>query len=101
MIKTEERERKSGWYVYVFIGVVIGAALGYAAASQGWLGNEAVGLAPSGWGGVGTCTRQCGTVTSGYGINGVGCTDGCNCLARQYESGSSKGVAYNTCWGYA
>ena len=41
----EERERKSGWYVYVFIGVVIGAALGYAAASQGWLGNEAVGRA--------------------------------------------------------
>ena len=41
----EERERKSGWYVYVFIGVVIGAALGYVTASQGWLGNEAVGLA--------------------------------------------------------
>ena len=83
MNKTEEK--RSNWYVFLIIGILIGAVLGYYAATKGWLGENTVGRAPNYF----RCVQDCKI----YGSPGdVGCGSGCGCIAN--------GGTYNGCWGF-
>lgn len=86
MNKTEEK--RSNWYVFLIVGILIGAVLGYYVATKGWLGENTVGRAARPG-----CVGACGLLNPmEKTYNGVDCNRGCDCIGG--------GGTYNACWGF-
>ena len=92
MIKIEEENKGNYWYVFLVIGLLLGAILGYYASQKGWLGSEAVGRRAEIPGCFNACQTLDGNPPDGTKYNGKDCRQGCDCIG--------SGGSYNSCWGF-